>query len=33
VAKLKLWALDILKPGADSGGETKEPEKAAAPVA
>ena len=33
VAKLKLWALNILKPGADTGGETKEPEKAAAPVA
>jgi adenylate cyclase len=32
VAKLKLWALNILKPGADTGGETKEPEKAAAPV-
>jgi adenylate cyclase len=33
VAKLKLWALNILKPDADSGGEKKEPEKAAAPVA
>jgi adenylate cyclase len=33
VAKLKLWALNILKPGADTGGEKKEPEKAAAPVA
>jgi adenylate cyclase len=30
VAKLKLWALNILKPGED---EKKEPEKAAAPVA
>ena len=25
VAKLKLWALNILKPGADTGGEKKEP--------
>ena len=33
VAKLKLWALNILKPGADGGGEKEEPEKAAAPVA
>ena len=33
VAKLKLWALNILKPDADTGGETQEPEKAAAPVA
>jgi adenylate cyclase len=33
IAKLKLWALDILKPGADSGGEKTEPEKTAAPVA
>ena len=33
VAKLKLWALNILKPEADTGGETQEPEKAAAPVA
>ena len=33
VAKLKLWALDILKPDAQSGGEKEEPEKAAAPVA
>jgi adenylate cyclase len=33
VAKLKLWALNILKPDADTGDETKEPEKAAAPVA
>jgi adenylate cyclase len=33
VAKLKLWALDILKPDADAGGEEKEPEKAPAPVA
>jgi adenylate cyclase len=33
VAKLKLWALNILKPDADTGDETKEPKKAAAPVA
>ena len=32
VAKLKLWALNILKPGAE-GGDKAEPEKAAAPVA
>jgi adenylate cyclase len=32
VAKLKLWALNILKPG-DTGREKKEPEQAAAPVA
>ena len=34
VAKLKLWALNILKPGADtSEGEETEAEEAAAPVA
>jgi adenylate cyclase len=33
VAKLKLWALNILKPDADTDGEKKEPEQAAAPVA
>jgi adenylate cyclase len=33
VAKLKLWALNILKPGAEGSGEKGEPEKAAAPVA
>jgi adenylate cyclase len=33
VAKLKLWALNILKPGAEGGGEKGEREKAAAPVA